>query len=142
MKKRFKGQSNKSKDRIKGVSGNPEITNELFLLSFKDLDKSQGQTLSSWENDAILAHAIDVLGNYCKSKLESQLDKKFTIYGDFPDSAKTDFSHPKHVTEDAKWARIHAKGKQCIIGHVVDNVFYVVFLDGNHDFWITEKKNT
>lgn len=29
-----------------------------------------------------------------------------------------------------------------VAGYVIGNVFYVVFLDQNHRFWVTEKKGT
>ncbi len=36
----------------------------------------------------------------------------------------------------------HGQGKECIIGHFEDNIFHIVFLDKNHEFWISKKKNT
>jgi hypothetical protein len=29
-----------------------------------------------------------------------------------------------------------------VAGHIIENVFYLVFLDKEHRFFITEKKNT
>ena len=29
-----------------------------------------------------------------------------------------------------------------VAGHIIENIFYVVFLDKNHRFYVTEKKNT
>lgn len=116
---------------------------DCFLLSMKHLDQNQGDTLYDWQASGILAHAIEVLSNYCKGSLKSQVDKKkFTIYGDFPPSDKTEFTHPDHVPEDAEWARIHTTGVRCLIGHIVSNTFYLVFLDAEHKFWISEKRNT
>ncbi len=114
-----------------------------FLLSFKHLDKSQGQSFSDWQHTGMLAEAIETLSNYCHLPLDSQVDrKKFTIYGSFPPKGKTTFTHPKHVPEDAKWARIHINGTHILAGHVFQNVFYLVFLDQEHEFYISEKKNT
>lgn len=116
---------------------------EYFTISFRHLDREQGDNLVTWENSNILAHSIDVLAGYCNGKMFSQVDgKKFTIYGDFPPKEKTNFVFPKQVPEDAKWARIHITGLQCIIGHIVQNVFFVVFLDSNHQFWESSLKNT
>lgn len=120
-----------------------ELLNNMFLLSFKDLDREQGQTLEDWEKEGILARAIDTLRNYCCSSLVSQSNTdKFTIYGEFPPREDTDFEPPKHVPDDAVWARIHVTGKQCIIGHVLRNVFYVVFLDKEHKFYKSKLKHT
>lgn len=116
---------------------------EDFVISLKHMDREQGQTFIEWEQDGILAQALDALQGYCCRPLSEQSNsKKFTIYGAFPPSDKTDFQHPKHVPEDAEWARIHLTGERCIIGHVVRNIFYVVFLDKHHRFWISQKKHT
>ena len=109
----------------------------------RHLDPNQGDNWASWQEQSILARAMETISGYCSRSLRSQEDgKKFTIYGDFPPSQKTEFTHPKHVPPDAEWARIHVTGKQCIVGHVVQNTFYVVFLDGEHQFWKSELKNT
>jgi hypothetical protein len=49
------------------------------------------------------------------------------------------YEYPKNVPEDAHWARIHVNGPAVIIGHIVNDTFYVVFLDKTHKFWLTEK---
>lgn len=114
-----------------------------FTVSFRHLDRKQGNNMYEWEQNNILAHSIDVLAGYCNDTVLSQTDgKKFTIYGDFPPNEKTEYTFPSQVPEDANWARIHVTGLQCLIGHIVQNVFYVVFLDGEHKFWISELKNT
>ena len=113
---------------------------EDFLISFKYLDRNQGQTLEEWQQDALLAKAIEKLRNYCCNTLKSSLGNGLDIYGDFP--KKSDFQQPKHVPEDAQWARIHVNGTQIIAGFVNRNVFNVVFLDKDHRFYITEKKHT
>lgn len=142
-------KSKRNKSIINGVSEsttakqNEQSDNGDFVLSFKHLDANQGQTLQEWEAGGILAQAIETLKNYCCASLISQCDnKKFTIYGEFPPKKVTEYNHPKHVPEDANWARIHVDGKQCIIGHVNRNVFNVVFLDKEHKFWKSEKKHT
>ena len=45
--------------------------------------------------------------------------------------------YPQGVPEDAKWARIHILNRTVIIGHVVGDTFYVVFLDKTHKFYLT-----
>lgn len=118
-------------------------SDDCLLVSLKHLDRKQGATLDEWDTESILSRAIEVFCGYCHSSLRSQVDgKKFTIYGKFPPSEKTEFTHPPHVPEDAEWARIHVTGTQCLIGHVVKNVFYLVFLDTHHRFWKSELKNT
>lgn len=139
----------KQKSLLNGISKNERAkrdeedqNNSLFLVSFKDLDREQGQSLTDWEQQGILARAIETIRGYCCSPLVSQGDEKFTIYGNFPPKDKTQFTFPRHISEDAKWARIHVTGEQCLIGHVIKNVFYVVFLDKEHEFWKSELKHT
>ena len=46
---------------------------------------------------------------------------------------------PKHVTPD-NWAVIHIKpnSKEVVAGFLENDVFYIVFLDKEHDFWDTD----
>ncbi|AMJ67186.1 hypothetical protein AXW84_18445 [Hymenobacter sp. PAMC 26628] len=114
-----------------------------FQISFQHLDREQGQSFGRWQETTKLSEAMETLRNYSARPLRSQLDgKKFTEYGDFPPDAKTKFAHPAQVPPDASWARIHVDGLHCLIGHLVENTFYLVFLDENHEFWISELKHT
>lgn len=112
---------------------------ENIVFSFIHLSKDQGASFQQWNEEGKLLAALERLREYSSKKI-SQTDTTFNIYGDFP--PKTNFRHPKYIPEDALWARIHVDGKHVIAGHIVRNVFYVVFLDSNHSFWITEKKHT
>lgn len=123
-------------------AANKQFHESEFVISFKHLDRTQGQSLSEWEEMNILSKGIETLIGYCGSSIHEKKSDKFTIYGPFPPKNKTEFYHPKHVPEDAEWARIHVNGRICIIGHVVRNVFNIVFLDKEHKFWISEKKHT
>lgn len=114
--------------------------NECFVLSLKHLDRKQGPTLQDWEQDNMLALAMETLAGYCHRPLNQQFNDSFSVYGDFP--LKTEYTHPAHVPPDAKWARIHVNGVHVLAGHIFKNVFYLVFLDNKHAFYKTEKKNT
>ncbi len=78
--------------------------------------------------------------------------KVFSIYGDFP--CRSNFSLPKHVPHQAKWARFRLEGDMRLIGFVIPdsysdkvcpysnvrfdkNTFYIVFIDLNHNFYLT-----
>ncbi len=111
-------------------------------LSFQYLDTTQkyGSGFKDWQKAGLLSKALETLQGYCCSPLKSQVDgEKFTIYSSFPPSDYTLFNYPKNVPEDAKWARIHITGPCVIIGHIVKDTFYVVFLDKSHKFWLTKK---
>jgi hypothetical protein len=114
-----------------------------LLVSFRHLDTEQGQRLHEWQELKILADAIENLRWRCADTIHNQRNTDtFTVYGDFPPKDKTDFYYPEHVPEDAMWTRIHVDGKHCLIGHIVGNIFYLVFLDKDHTFWKAELKHT
>jgi len=114
-----------------------------LVFSFKYLDRNQGQTFEEWEGDGILAESLNTLAGYCHDTLQKQCcTDSFKPYQDFPPTDKTEYTFPEHVPPDALWASMHISGKQCLVGHVFRNVFYVVFLDKNHRFFITSKKHT
>lgn len=136
------------KDTKKGpkilVADTPDSVKKLGLeenmaFSFIHMSQDQGASFEQWEEQGMLVKAMARLREYSHKKV-SQADSTYTIYGDFPPNTK--FYHPKNVPPDANWARIHVDGKHIIAGHVLKNVFYVVFLDSDHSFWVTEKKHT
>lgn len=108
-----------------------------FVISFKHFDRNQSQGFYEWQETGMLAQAMDVLSSYCSRPLLEQCDpKKFVIYGSFP--PKSAYRHPSYVPEDAKWGRIHVNGVHVIAGHIFKNIFYVVFLDPDHQFYQTD----
>lgn len=123
------------------VKDNERTSN--FKLSFQYLDTTQkfGSSFKDWQRSGLLSKAMETLQGYCCSPLLQNIDgKKFTIYEKYPSKDKTDFLYPQNVPEDAHWARIHVNAKSVIIGHIVDDTFYVVFLDKTHHFWLTKRK--
>lgn len=119
-----------------------DTTHDNFKVSFQYLDKSQrfGSGFKDWQRIGLLSQLLDVFQGYCSSPLLPQIDgKKFTIYGGFPPKNRTLFEHPTFVPEDAEWARIHITGPAVVVGHIVSDTFYVVFLDKTHKFWLTKK---
>lgn len=117
-----------------------QTENKLLCFSFQYFDPTQGQSFADWQSSNLLVPLLDKLKEYSKLSIMEAQQNHFTIYSEFP--AKSDFKPPKHIPPDVSWASLHIKGKECVIGHVVSNVFYIVFLDKDHRFWITEKKHT
>lgn len=116
-----------------------------IVFSFKDFDDSQAvsQGYSDWQEEKLLSAMLKHFEEICKwSVAEAIRNQKLTIYQQFPQNS--DFKKPKHIADNVKWAAIKdIKGqKQRVIGHMIDNVFYVVFLDKDHKFWITSKRHT
>lgn len=105
----------KSKQKTTFFAKNKQSVNDSyrasnFKLSFQYLDTTQkyGSSFKDWQQAGLLSHAMETLKGYCCSPLMGQVDgDKFAIYGSFPPKDKTMFEYPKHVPEDANWARIH-----------------------------------
>ncbi|KEQ28311.1 hypothetical protein N180_01365 [Pedobacter antarcticus 4BY] len=143
---RFKSKSSDDYDRRRNNREEKIVKEELpkIVFSFKDIDIGQippGQSYLEWQNQGTLSIMVDKLGQICQYNItEAQQLGMLTVYGNFP--PKSDFKHPKHINEKVNWAVIkNIKGqKGRLAGHIIMNVFYIVFLDMNHKFYITEKK--
>lgn len=107
----------------------------LITISFKDYDNSQGQTFEQWQTDGLLAKLMTKLVEICqKNRTTASQQKILDIYGDFPNDSK--FKIPPYIETEVKWGTIRNIGGQKIrvAGYMIDNVFYVVFLDREHKF--------
>lgn len=138
----FKKKKSSPKLQKEKPSVNDENNISNFKLSFQYLDTTQkfGSSFKDWQSAGLLSFALETLQGYCCSPLWEQLDgDKFTTYKSFPSNDKTLFKYPKNVPEDAQWARIHVNGLSVIVGHIVKDTFYVVFLDKTHKFFLTKK---
>ena len=143
-RKRKKGFIRSENTREERVS---VFSRDLLTFSFKDLDETQPkknpQSLTSWNEGNLLDTFIKRLRELSKlTRDEAIKQQQIKIYGDFP--INTDFYHPKHVDDNVAWSVIKAVGGQkgVIAGYIVENTFYIVFLDQNHRFWVSRKKHT
>jgi hypothetical protein len=146
-----KGRQNKFNERnassdqreLKGIEPRQGRKEPLIVLSFKDFDRNQGQSFQEWEGEKLLALAVSKLREVCQLTVgqatAQQIIKPYTKVGFPPESG---FEYPKHVLPDVTWCSMHIQGKECVIGYFEDNIFQVVFLDKDHEFWITKKKHT
>lgn len=120
-----------------------------------------GQNFCDWTKDQ-LENLLSQLKDYSEQSLSYWRTQpvrggptRLSIYEKFP--AKSDFTHPKHVPHQAHWGRFRLSSAVRLVGFVVPseyqnkahdrtkvvfdcNTFYVVFLDANHRFFITEPK--
>ena len=140
--KSIKNQSQRKVSILKGQSetSTPSKYHKNFRVSFEYLDRNQGQTFKEWEQAGLLSKMNETLANYCKESIQTKKSSKFKEYGEFP--SKSGFMHPGHVDEDVNWSVLHITGKAVLGGFISGNTFFVVFLDKEHQFWITEKKHT
>jgi hypothetical protein len=139
-KRRFAGQAKKPNILSGQAAAAPEKGPSEFCVSLKHFDSSQGQSFEHWEQAGFLSKLLERWRAQSSKPMLQCFDRKFHRYGAFP--LKSGFRHPRHVPPDAVWASMHIQSKECVGGHVIGNVFYVVFLDCDHKFWPVEKKNT
>jgi len=90
-----------------------------------------------------LALALDKLRALCEYTIAQATNNGLLkIYTKVPFPPESAFVHPKHIPQDIDWSSMHIGNKPCVIGYFEDNIFHIVFLDKDHEFWITQKKNT
>lgn len=134
-------QHQKLKLDLGSVKDEEKNGNFKISLAYFDPSPMYASGFRDWQKDGLLSKAMETLHGYCKRPLREQVDgEKFSIYGSFPPPEKTRFSYPSHVPEDAEWARIHINGPAVLIGHIVRDTFYLVFLDKTHKFWLTRRE--
>lgn len=142
-KNRLNGLSQQHSNPLQGKSDHQVATHpETLLFSLRDFDHTQGQCFADWNDEALLVDFLDRVRCLSSMTLHEACSTRFKIYHRFPPSDKTFFRHPNHITPDATWACFHISGEPCVAGHVVGNVFYIVFLDKKHQFWISNLSHT
>lgn len=107
---------------------------------FKDID-GDGQSLQTWRKDKLIDRLLSSL-HYVTTNSFTQLStsKVLENYSKFPDADKTKFTCPKELGKDLAWGVIrYVGGAERIAGFIKDKVFYVVFLDKNHHFYLVKK---
>ena len=75
-----------------------------------------------------------------KNRVIASQEGCLSTYDTFPKDS--DFKKPKYIEGDVQWATIKDVGGQLhrVAGYIVDNVFYVVFLDKEHKFYKMKNK--
>ena len=120
----------------------------LMLFSFKDFQYNSqippGQGYSNWQEKELLAYMLEKFGYICnKTRVEAENSRYIKVYYkiDFPPKSK--FKNPFPETK-LDWAVImNIKGqKPRVAGYIIGNIFYVVFLDAEHQFYPSIKRNT
>ena len=127
----------------------------LLSFNFKYLDSSQGQKFSDLSNEQFskLIEKLKWFSNEDRTHWENERmgnkdGRVLSVYNEFP--KKSDFHHPTHVPAGVKWARLRIESDMRLIGFLIDkedvekfklnpDVFYIVFLDLYHRFYISQK---
>lgn len=116
---------------------------KFIVFGLKYFDQNQGQQFKEWELKNILSLALERIQGLCSMTVHEAIESQILkIYGNkLPPKSK--FTWPKHIPDDIQWARIAVQGQERIIGFIEsEHIFQVVFLDINHDFYPSHKKNT
>lgn len=126
----------------------------LLSFNFKYLDSTQGQKFSELSSEQFSKfieklkwYSTENRAHWEAERIGTKDGRVLAIYNDFPQNSK--FFHPKHVPAGVKWARFRLEGDMRLIGFVIDknditefglnsDVFYVVFLDLFHQFYISK----
>jgi len=132
------------------------LDNVSFNFQYFDDSQTAGQTFSDWAKSGILLKLLDKIREYSKETIShwahlpiGSHGHVLEVYDEFPDNSE--FRHPSYIPHDISWARFRLESGVRLIGFVLpkrkcndfnicQNVFYVVFLDMNHRFYITETK--
>jgi hypothetical protein len=99
------------------------------------------------KNQSLLCDFLDKLVELSKITKTEAIGKKdktnpLGIYSNFDFETQSEFKKPNfEIPENAQWATIKRIGgqKSRVAGFIQDNIFYVVFLDKNHKFYVVEK---
>lgn len=142
-KDKFKGKGTADK-RAENNREEKKVSRERYplLFSLKDWDASQcppGQTWAEWEKEGLLVPLLEKMVQLSqKDRVEATQQQCIKVYGSFP--VRSDFKVPKFMESEVSWAVIEDVGgqKHRVAGYMIDNIFYVVFLDKDHRFWKME----
>lgn len=126
----------------------PKISEKPYVLFsfkyFQNIDGA-GQSLSNWaDNDpALLAGLLQKMVHISSQPVsEATQDSTLTLYGQFPEQSKTDFTCPRHLQGQKNWGVIRNIGgqKPRAAGFLQGHVFYMVFLDKHHTFYKSSQR--
>jgi hypothetical protein len=122
-----------------------------FNFSFFDNNQKAGQDFKDWTEKQV-KELLQKLKDFSMQNLQywkmqgASRSRTLAVYGDFP--GKSNFKHPSHVPKEVSWARFRLEGDSRLVGFIVDNddctkyglcenLFYIVFLDEHHKFYLT-----
>lgn len=142
---KFRNVSNDKKNPLEGQSkASRDFEKLIFTINFKEIQNDNGQHHAEWEEQKLLSEMLNKLKHYCSKTRNKVYDTDFKTYDNWPPSGKTKFKAPKRFPdyEGKTWASMHVRGKPCVIGYMIENVFYITWFDQEHHFSLSEKKHT
>ncbi|MBJ2210799.1 MULTISPECIES: hypothetical protein [Pseudomonas] len=132
-----------------------------FNLSFFDDSQQHGSAFDALDS-ATLSDILSKIKAFTRNDLNYWRNERcggsglkiFTDYTSFP--KKSNFSFPKYIPHDVRWGRFRLENLMRLVGFTIPgafenndktnnqpydmNTFYLVFIDLEHNFYISEKK--
>lgn len=123
-----------------------EIGNKQRNLSFSFSKhiKAEGQSIEEWGQLGLLKPLLIRIKNLGQhTALTVRQNKWIKEYHKVNFPPNSGFKEPKHII-GVTWAVMHLTdtSKEVVVGYIEDDIFYIVFLDKDHLFWPSYKKNT
>jgi hypothetical protein len=115
-----------------------------LTFTFSKHIQGEGQTIEEWARLGLLEPLIirlKYVGQHTTQYVrQNQLIKEYHKVS-FP--LDSGFREPKHVI-GVTWAVMHITNtsKEVVVGYIEEDIFYIIFLDKDHIFWPSKKKNT
>lgn len=127
--------------REQGSRGPEQRKKRTLTFSLHHLiDITEGQKIKEWEDLGHLSEMNTMMRHLGKYTCEEALqDGSIKQYGKWPKHSK--FTEPKHLP-NLNWGVMHItkKSKEVVAGFFEDNVFNIVFLDKEHQFYPMSEK--
>jgi len=132
-----------------------------FNFSFFDDSQEHGSAFSEL-GPGVLSDIMEKIKDYTRHELNYWRHQRcgsgglkiLADYGAFP--VKSNFTHPKAIPNNVNWCRFRMENLSRLVGFTIPggyadkpkkdslpydpNTFYLVFIDLEHNFYITEKK--
>jgi len=132
-----------TREENKSRSSKKETEDTFLSVSFRYFENidSIGQSIEKWRESGLIDRlllSIKFVTTTAFTRLS--VDKVIENYRSFPDSEKTKFTCPKSLDKSLDWGVIRSVGgSERIAGFLKNGVFYIVFLDMNHHFFLMKK---
>ena len=149
-----KRENRKKKERLKKLEESYAFFEDrrkhvAFSFQFLTVGENAGQSFEDWNKEGIILDLNNKLREFSKkTKKELLSDKSLAIYGEYPTNPK--FAYPLSIprNDSVQWARLSLTGARRIAGFFSSgadresDIFNIVFLDKEHDFYPVGKKHT
>ncbi|OMP76764.1 hypothetical protein [[Flexibacter] sp. ATCC 35208] len=133
------GKKTPAYQRVQGNRQAKEKKGRTLSFSLREVlpHVEPGQTAKEWEEEGLLSllyEQIRYISQFtCQEALQNGCIKRYTKVGYPPNS---EYKKPQHINAET-WAVMHItkNSKQVVAGYIQDDVFFIVFLDKEHQFW-------